>query len=93
MKAGIHAIEPITPMILWKLRVKMAELHIGNKELAEASGVSPTTISRLKHTDELRQISGDVLSRLCFALNCSPGDLLVYIPDESKGSESQETAK
>ncbi len=70
-----------TCMIRWRLRVLMAEQHINNKTLAEISGIHPTTISRLKNTDEIKQINGDVLNALCVALNCTPNDLLEFTPE------------
>lgn len=68
-------------MIRWRLRVLMAEKHINNKTLAKLSGIHPTTISRLKNTDEIKQINGDVLNALCVALNCTPNDLLEFTPE------------
>lgn len=41
-------------------------------------GFSSSTIHRLKHN---KPISSDTLNKLCFALNCQPGDLMCYIPD------------
>ncbi len=73
---------PKKRMIRWRLRVLMAEKKLNNKTLAEMTGIHPTTISRLKNTDELRQISGDVLNALCNALSCTPNDLIEFTPDE-----------
>ena len=65
-------------MIRWRLRVLMAEKNINNKTLAKLTGLHPTTISRLKNTDELKQVSGDVLNSLCNALVCTPNDLIEF---------------
>ena len=70
-----------TRMIRWRLRVLMAEKNINNKTLAEITSLHPTTISRLKNTDELKQVSGDVLDALCNALSCTPNDLIEFTPD------------
>ena len=70
-----------TQMIRWRLRVLMAEKNINNKTLAEQTGIHPTSISRLKNTDELKQISGEVLNALCNALECTPNDLIEFTPD------------
>ena len=76
-------------MIRWRLRMLMAEKNISNKELSALSGIHPTSISRLKNADELEQISGRVLNRLCNGLTrayqtrgdkkvITPGDLFEY---------------
>ena len=51
--------------------------------------VKSVTISRLKNTDELKQISGHVLNQLCNALNCTPNDLIEFTSDDG-GSQQQE---
>ncbi len=72
-----------TQMIRWRLRVLMAEKNINNKTLAELTGIHPTSVSRLKNTDELKQISGEVLNALCNALECTPNDLIEFTPDNA----------
>ena len=68
-------------MIRWRLRVLMAEKKLNNKTLAEKTGIHPTSISRLKNMDELKQISGEVLNALCNSLECTPNDLIEFTPD------------
>ena len=79
-------------MIRWRLRILMAEKKISNKELAELSGIHPTSISKLKNADEIEQISGRVLNNLCNGLTIAyrakgderiitPGDLFEYTFD------------
>ncbi len=75
-------------MIRWRLRVLMAEKKINNKTLAEQTGIHPTTISRLKNTDELKQISGEVLNALCNSLECTPNDLIEFTPDNPSDQSS-----
>ncbi|MBN1391827.1 MAG: helix-turn-helix transcriptional regulator, partial [Sedimentisphaerales bacterium] len=50
-------------------------------ELAEATGIALNNLSVLK-TNKARAIRFSTLNSICKALNCSPGDLLEYIPDE-----------
>lgn len=89
------ALKEAPRVIRWRLRVLMAEKKISNKELAERSGVHRVTISNLKQTDELKQITGDVLNKLCNGLTdayrargedvvISPGHLIEYTPDTSE---------
>ena len=70
-------------MIRWKLAVVMAERNISNKELALRTGMNPRSISRLKTRRRLTRIDEDTLNLLCEALNCQPGDLMVYEKDEN----------
>lgn len=78
-------------MIRWRLRVLMAERNINNKTLAQLTGLHPTTISRLKNTDELKQITGEALDALCNVLVCTPNDLIEFTPDGDSRSESKTT--
>ena len=60
----------------------MAERDISNKELAVLTGMHPTSISKLKTRRRLTRIDEETLNALCAALNCQPGDLMVYEKDE-----------
>ncbi|MBE9183502.1 helix-turn-helix transcriptional regulator [Microcoleus sp. LEGE 07076] len=69
-------------MIRWKLAVVMADRNISNKELAVLIGMHPTSVSKIKTRRRLTRIDETTLSALCRALNCQPGDLMVYEEDE-----------
>ncbi|NEZ58761.1 helix-turn-helix domain-containing protein [Adonisia turfae] len=80
-------------MIQWRLRQLMAEINLSNNDLAEIAGIHRVTVSKLKNSDVVKQISGDVLNKLCNGLTVAyrqkerdeiitPGDLLVFTPDE-----------
>lgn len=56
----------------------MAERGISNKELAVLTGMTPNSISRIKMRSRLTRVDEDTLEALCKALNCQPGDLMVY---------------
>ncbi|MEG3848729.1 helix-turn-helix transcriptional regulator [Microcoleus sp. herbarium19] len=70
-------------MIRWKLAVVMADRNISNKELAVLIGMHPTSVSKIKTRRRLTRIDEATLSALCKALNCQPGDLMVYEEDNS----------
>ncbi|MBD2579902.1 helix-turn-helix transcriptional regulator [Oscillatoria sp. FACHB-1406] len=70
--------------IRWRLAVVMAERDIRNKELARLTGMNPRSISRLKTRRRLTRIDEATLSTLCKALDCQPGDLLVYEDEEGE---------
>ena len=53
------------------------------KDLAEATGLAVNNLSILK-TNKARAIRFSTLNSLCKVLNCTPGDLIEYIPDEGE---------
>jgi putative transcriptional regulator len=55
-------------------------------ELAEAIDLTLANLSILK-TNKARAIRFSTLEAICNALDCQPGDLLEYIPDEVDQSE------
>ena len=61
-------------LMLVKRRMKLSEL-------AEAIDISLPNLSILK-TNKARAMRFSTLEAICRALDCQPGDLLEYIPDE-----------
>ncbi len=53
------------------------------KDLAQATGLAVNNLSILK-TNKARAIRFSTLNSLCKALNCTPGDLIEYVPDENE---------
>lgn len=51
------------------------------KRLSELTGIRPATIHALYHED-IKRIEIKQINALCKALDCQPGDLLTYVPDE-----------
>lgn len=49
------------------------------KDLAEKTGIAVNNLSVLK-TNKARAIRFSTLNALCEALDCTPGDLLDYVP-------------
>ena len=68
-------------MIKFRTKVLLAMNDMNQKDLAEMTGVRPSTISALC-TGAAKHIPVDVLEKVCAALKCQPGDLIQYIPDE-----------
>ena len=60
----------------------MADRKINNKVLSEKTGISYSTLSRLKNSDELKNINGETLNALCHVLNCTPSDLIEFVRDD-----------
>ena len=68
-------------MIEVNLDVMLAVRKMSSQELSERIGITPANLSILK-TGKARAIRFSTLEALCRALDCQPGDLLEYIPDE-----------
>lgn len=59
----------------------MAKRKISSGELAERIGVSATNLSILK-TGKARAVRFSTLEAICKVLDCQPGDVLEYRPDD-----------
>jgi len=67
-------------MINIRLDYLLLDRRMKLKDLAQATGLAVNNLSILK-TNKARAIRFSTLNRLCKALNCTPGDLIEYIPD------------
>ena len=63
------------------LNVIMAKRHISAGELAEKIDITPANLSILKN-GKAKAIRFSTLESLCKVLDCQPGDILEYRPDE-----------
>lgn len=68
-------------MIQVNLDVMMAKRKISLSALAKEIGITNSNLSILK-TSKAKAVRFSTLNALCQALDCQPGDILVYIPDE-----------
>ena len=68
--------------IIVNLDVMMAKRKISSGELAELLDITPANLSILK-TGKAKAIRFSTLENICKALNCQPGDILEYTPDEN----------
>jgi len=73
-------------MINIRLDYVLLDRRMKLKDLAEATGLAVNNLSILK-TNKARAIRFSTLNSLCKALNCTPGDLIEYVPDEHESSE------
>jgi len=67
-------------MINIRLDYLLLDRRMKLKDLAEATGLAVNNLSVLK-TNKARAIRFSTLNSLCKVLNCTPGDLIEYIPD------------
>jgi putative transcriptional regulator len=64
-----------------RLAVILAEKEMKLTELEERTGISLNNISILK-TGKAKAVRFSTLNEVCRALNCQPGDILHYVPDD-----------
>ncbi len=67
--------------IIVNLDVMMAKRKISSLELADKIGLTPANLSILK-TGKAKAVRFSTLENLCAALECQPGDLIAYSPEE-----------
>ena len=67
--------------IIVNLDVKMAKRKISLGELAEKIDLTPANLSILK-TGKAKAVRFSTLKAICKELNCQPGDILEYRPEE-----------
>ena len=75
------------------IRIRLAYVLLDRqmklKDLAEATGLAVNNLSILK-TNKARAIRFSTLEALCKALNCTPGDLIEFIPDTEEKAQLNE---
>ena len=57
-------------------------------QLSKAIGISLTNLSLLK-TDNVKDLRYNTLEKICIVLDCQPGDILEYRPDEDEDENSE----
>lgn len=67
--------------IILRLDRVMADRKISLNELSERVGISNVNLSKLK-TGKVSAIRFSTLNAICNALECQPGDILEYNPNE-----------
>ncbi len=75
-----------------KIKVDLDE-HLERKGksyywLAKESGVAHNTLARLRH-DNAKGIEFDTLAKICEALQCEPGELIVTVLDKKKDARAR----
>ena len=68
-------------MIIVNLDVMMARRKMSLNELSERVGITVANLSILK-TGKAKAIRFSTLDTICRVLDCTPGDILEYRPDE-----------
>lgn len=67
--------------IIIRLDRVLADRKMQLNELADSVGITTVNLSNLK-TGKVKAIRFSTLNKICQALDCQPGDILEYVPDE-----------
>ena len=67
-------------MIKFKVKVRLAECNMTQKELAEKTDIRPPTVSAIC-VGTVKHLPIDALDKICEALDCQPADLMEYVND------------
>ncbi|MFD1694907.1 helix-turn-helix domain-containing protein [Roseibium aestuarii] len=67
--------------IIVELDVMLARRKMRSKELAERIGITEQNVSLLK-SGKVKGVRFDTLEKICEALDCQPGEILIYQPEE-----------
>ncbi|WP_409526364.1 helix-turn-helix domain-containing protein [Nitrincola sp. MINF-07-Sa-05] len=67
--------------IIVNLDVMLAKRKIRGKELANEIGITEQNLSLLR-TGKVKGVRFSTLERICQILECQPGDILSFSPDE-----------
>lgn len=68
-------------MIRIRLSTILGKLRWPQKKLADKAGIRSATVN-LYYNECVKQVSLDVLDRMCKTLDCKVEDILEYVPDE-----------
>lgn len=68
-------------VIKFRLKVRLAMEDMNQKELAEKTGIRPSTVSAIC-TGTVKHLPIEALNKICATLHCQPADLMEFIPDE-----------
>lgn len=70
--------------IIINLDVMMAKRKVGLTELAKEVDITLANLSILKN-NKAKAVRLSTLEAICKALDCQPGDILEYVPDDDAG--------
>lgn len=75
--------------IVVQLDVMLARRKVKSKDLAEQVGITEANMSLLKQ-GKVKGVRFDTLEKICAYLQCQPGDLLAWVPDDPESLPKQE---
>ena len=75
-------------VIKFRVRVQLALKEINQKQLADLTGVRPSTISAIC-TGSVKHLPIDALEKICAVLDCRIEDIIEFIPDKESSTEKE----
>ena len=78
--------------IVVRLDVMMARRKVRSNVLARAIGITEANLSLLK-SGKVKGLRFSTLEAICRFLECQPGDLLEFVPDETSKAEGFEALR
>ena len=69
--------------IIVNIDVMLAKRKMSVTELSEKLGITMANVSILKN-GKAKAVKVETLNKLCAALDCQPGDILEFVPDEDR---------
>lgn len=78
--------------IVIRLDVMMARRKVRSNVLARAIGITEANLSLLK-SGKVKGLRFSTLEAICRVLDCQPGDLLEFVPDEHQDVEGFEVLR
>ena len=73
--------------IVVNLDVMLARRKMRSRDLAAQIGIAEQNVSLLK-SGKVKGVRFDTLEKICEILDCQPGDILEYRPDENPASQA-----
>ena len=67
--------------IVVRLDLMLARRKVKSRDLAEFVGITEANMSLLKQ-GKIRGVRFETLEKICEYLQCQPGDLLAYVPED-----------
>ena len=65
----------------------LGEKRMDRRDIVKLTGIDRQTLRNI-YQNKTKGIEFGTLNKLCFALNCTPNDLLLYIPDDIPENET-----
>ena len=69
--------------IIVNIDVMLAKRKMSVTELSEKLGITMANVS-IQKNGKAKAVKVETLNKLCAALDCQPGDLFEYVPDETE---------
>jgi len=80
-------------MIEVKLKDLLAARGRTRYWLAQETGIQFKTLARIERAESSNRIELSTLDKLCRALQCQPGDLLVWVDDNPESRRAHKSTK